>query len=369
MSVAVLGLGLVLLRCGSSDSGGGPAGGSGGTSGGASGGASGHAGAAQAGATHAGSGNAGAGHAGESSGGGAGESEAGSAGASEAGAGGEGPGQGVAETLKYVFNKQSIPTTMGQFAADLNGDTVDDNQYAVVGATLAAQGVIPQATSDAETAAGRGLELSLLHVADSNLVKSAGAILDLARASEKASPDFGGTGMFTIDATAPSATLPGAIAGGVFTSKPVQVGEKPQKLSLRLPFGVAIDVPVYVFSVKTHVAENGFTTGQLNGAMLATDVDALVPPALATTLNATCAGVNSTSATCLAFLTTFDTDHNKTISADEVRANTLVKAVLGPDLKLFDALGKYAPSTAANAVKDSFSVGIGFTAVTAVFAE
>jgi len=370
MSVAVLGLGLVLLRCGSSDEPGGSGSGGGGAAGaGTAGAGGGHAGSNTAGAPHAGSGTAGGSTAGSPAGGAAGASEAG-AGGDDIGAGGDDIGAGGAPvelTLGFVLNSQILPTPANPRAVDLDGNGVADNAYQALVTGLTNLGYPEQSVADAESAAGRGLQLARLTVKDSNLVQSAGTILDLARAVTHASPDFGGSGTFAVDGTALSATLPGAIAAGAVTTTAVQIGEKPQKVLLRLPFAVAVDVPVSVFSVSAHVAATGLTVGQLNGAIAGTDVDALVPPAIAAQVNTVCPATD-TSATCLGVWNTLDVNHDKSVSAEEVRTNSLLKSLLASDVKLFDALGKYAPNP-TSLTKDSLSVGIGFTAVKAIITQ
>ena len=131
---------------------------------------------------------------------------------------------------------------------------------------------------------------------------------------------------------------------------------------LHLPFGGTVDLPFSVYSISFHVAANGLSQGQLNGAALASDVDAVVPPALAAAIDQSCAGVATPSQQCQAALLLLDTDHDQRISAAELRASNLVKGALAPDVKLFDVHGKFAPDGAA-AVKDALSLGFGFTAV------
>jgi hypothetical protein len=287
--------------------------------------------------------------------------QAGATGAQAGSAGGDLPPN--AETLSYVLDKQTVPLMGSQFAADIDGDGNADNAYGKLNAALESAGLDSQGTSDAETAAGRGLQLLALTVLNSNLMTSIGTSSELSRAVTKAAPDFGGTGSFKADGSAPTASFVGAIFNGQFSNVPVAQGSTPQRLLLRLEFGEPVDVPVEVYALSFHVTETGLALGQLNGAILASDVDMYVPPALAASFNQACAALPDSS-TCKMNLSLFDTNKDKTVSADEVRANSLLEAVLAPDLKLLDADGHYAPDSAA-AVKDSFSVGIGFSAARA----
>ena len=62
-------------------------------------------------------------------------------------------------------------------------------------------------------------------------------------------------------------------------------------------------------------------------------------------------------------LSLFDVNHDYRITADELRANNLINAVLQADLDLFGANG----SPGHDGVKDAVSLGLGFTAKSAIF--
>jgi hypothetical protein len=70
-------------------------------------------------------------------------------------------------------------------------------------------------------------------------------------------------------------------------------------------------------------------------------------------------------------LMTFDQartgNNDGSIEPNEVVNNALVVALLGPDLDLFDAMGNFNPNT--DGVQDSISLGVGFTAVQAIFPD
>ncbi|HEY1535795.1 MAG TPA: hypothetical protein VGF76_17365 [Polyangiaceae bacterium] len=368
---AVLGFGLIALRCGagtgSSDNG---AAGAHASSAGAAASSAGAA-ASSAGAAASDAGSTGS-DAGETNSAGGADDVGGSTAQAGSGAAGAQAGSGGgdlppnAETLDYVSNEQTLPLMKSQFAVDLDGDGNADNAYGKLNGALEAQGVDLQGASDTESAAGRGLQLLALTVLNSNLVTSIGASSTLSRAVAQAAPDFGGTGSFRADGAAPSTSLLGAILNGQFRSVPIAQGSPPQRLLLRLEFGGPVDVPVEVYALSFQVAESGLSVGQLNGAIIASDMDMYVPPALAASLNQACTAQPDGTA-CKMNLSLFDANKDMTISADEVRTNALLKSVLAPDVKLLDTDGHYAPDAAATA-KDSFSVGIGFSAVRAKIA-
>jgi hypothetical protein len=99
----------------------------------------------------------------------------------------------------------------------------------------------------------------------------------------------------------------------------------------------------------------------------ARDTNAIRVVGISGKVNTVCP-VTDTSVTCVGLWTTSDTNHDNSVSADEVRANALLKSILASDVKLFDAQGKYAPNPTAVA-KDALSVGIGFSAVKALITQ
>jgi hypothetical protein len=91
-------------------------------------------------------------------------------------------------------------------------------------------------------------------------------------------------------------------------------------------------------------------------------------PALTAQLDAL-ASQSTCDADCVQTRTTFDLNHDGHITVDEVSgAHTVLGSLLVPDVALFDANGNWAPDP-TNAVKDSFSLGVGFQAVPASFIE
>jgi hypothetical protein len=142
----------------------------------------------------------------------------------------------------------------------------------------------------------------------------------------------------------------------------------------------------------------GLIAGQINGAIKNSDVQNSVVPTLAKALTKQVQsgfGMMSTNQQLLDIFDTGGTDStppsgclnsdgtpscknsapgaaafgqcaqkaDHIISTCEVATNSLIKNVLTPDVQMFQN-GVYAPS-AANTMKDSLSVGVGFTAVPA----
>jgi hypothetical protein len=64
-------------------------------------------------------------------------------------------------------------------------------------------------------------------------------------------------------------------------------------------------------------------------------------------------------------LQAFDSDQNGTITIQELENNPLLMLAVSPDLDLLDASGNFNPGQ--DGVKDSYSVGLGFTCVPDTF--
>ena len=60
-----------------------------------------------------------------------------------------------------------------------------------------------------------------------------------------------------------------------------------------------------------------------------------------------------------------DSDGNGTITVAEFESNPLLMMAVSPDLDLLDASGKFNPNQ--DGVKDSYSMGLGFTCAPAIF--
>ena len=64
----------------------------------------------------------------------------------------------------------------------------------------------------------------------------------------------------------------------------------------------------------------------------------------------------------------FDENEDGMVTEEELRANALIESTVGnPDLDLFDGDGQFDPNV--DGVKDSLSLGLGFTAVGARVVE
>ena len=333
--------------------------GSGGTSGkGGSGGTAGNSG----GATGGGGGTTGDG--GGATGGGAGTSGgSGGAAGGPMDAGADVDASGPKQVFRYVTNAIVLPTARADFALDLNGDARADNQLGNIVQALTSQGIDLQSEQDASVAAGTGLELLRLEASNAGLQEDPTASVTLFRATNTASPDFSGSGTFTVEGAA-RREFNGVLTSATFISNPPPVGVPPVKLDVRLAlFG---ELPLIAARVRFTTSGSRLVEGKINGAVLQSDVTATLIPAFAQRMDAMIKG-DTCSSLCTQIKQLFDADQNGTITVQEITTNAIIRNILAPDVDLLDATGNLNPNP-ANTEKDALSIAIGFSAVKANFA-
>jgi hypothetical protein len=172
------------------------------------------------------------------------------------------------------------------------------------------------------------------------------------------SPKFDGTDAFTRDTSVNTDPLIGKITSGIFQGGP---GE----LAISLTFGdQSIDVTLRGAYVRADISE-GSCDGKLGGGLSVQELDSEVLPAVARfadgMVQQDCSG--GSACTCAAgtigktVQEFFDSNGDCTVPADEIRANTLVKAAFKADVDLMGDDGEL----------DSMSFGVGIHCVKASF--
>ena len=160
-------------------------------------------------------------------------------------------------------------------------------------------------------------------------------------------------------------------------------------MTLRLPVSVIGTLAIDVVGARiTYLrsADGSISGGQVNGAIRHQDVQTKVVPTIAGALNLALQ-TNPSSTQSMQALAVFDDGGAATagcgttcqnldgscakasdgvIGDCEIASSPLMQTALAPDVQLFDANGTYHPNP-ANALKDSLSLGIRFTAVPATF--
>jgi len=267
-------------------------------------------------------------------------------------------------SFHYVTDSLKIGGTANQaasFGLDLNNDGRLDN---ALGAVFA--GLSNVFRFDAQIAASlQAGDVVILHSlrADS-LDRDRAASWQLFLGTPQPNPVLTGGGTFVIDPAAPNnEKLKGAIDRGHFAGGPGVV-------SLRLGL-VPGQPPVELHLAAARIQADCTSTscsGKLGGGISRLEVDTVIIPAMAGAMQAvidadpTCVP-SSCTGTPRMILDLFDANHDFTITADELRGNFLIQAVLSPDVDLFDASG----SPGQDGIRESLSLGLGFTAKSAIF--
>jgi hypothetical protein len=266
------------------------------------------------------------------------------------------------------MNRLLVPTTQAQsqlFALDLDGDSHPDNLFGNALALLVSlsPGLDLQSTVDQGVHAGQVVMLQTLQTND--LVNNPDASWSIFLGQQTQSPPrFDGTDQFTLDASVPTDSLVnGPITSGHFT------GSRGNAHVRIIVMGEPVQLDLIGVRIEADVSKSGCTNGRLGGGITASDFQARVLPAIAAGLNQMVASDKGCSAGCSnpakILLQAFDTDKNGSISLDELKGNMLLNAAISPDLDLLDASGKFNPRQ--DGVKDSLSIGLGFTCVPAIF--
>jgi hypothetical protein len=272
-------------------------------------------------------------------------------------------------STKYATSSITLPKNSTTLAFDLDGDGTADNKLGAIISGLAAVNLMPQDSANSAVMDG-SLVLLMEEVstdATQQSASNAGTKLSVANgpAMGAAPPKYDGTDSFTINTMTSTAQFFGNIEAGTYTSNNPATSKTPVVLTIELPLVAgenALSIPVTAGRITYKADASGHVTGgQINGALKKTDVDMTVLPAVAALITKQVQAPNASSA-----IKMFDINMDGTVTVDELMQNTLISNFLAPDVQLFDAAGNYAPNP-AKTMKDSLSLGIGFTAVKASF--
>lgn len=270
----------------------------------------------------------------------------------------------------YVTNAFHLPSTNAEatsFGRDLDGDKKRDNQLGRALVTLAGQGLDLRAAQDDAIASG---DIVMLHsLRASSLANTRNATWQVLYGEPTAEPDLSGTGSFVVALDQPrSARLDATIKDHLVRTSP---GRIPVQLDLGVEheFGQMMTLGMKQAVVTATCTRHGCLDGKISGALTTVEIDTVLIPELAALLQSfvarDCPGPGPESCQSESSGQTiqaiFDTDNDLQVTADEVRENSLMQAVLAPDLDLAEADG----SRGHDGVMDAISFGFGFTAAPA----
>lgn len=261
-----------------------------------------------------------------------------------------------------------------RLALDLDGDQQPDNALGGLLAAIASQAGLPIAADQVKAVEG-GRALTLVGLEDLVVGEGGPVSVRIAPGSDldgDAADNFSGSEPFAL---APLEGADGMMPGTLGAGGRLRAG--PGSVPVLLAFA---GVPPAVISlvgvgggIDCEASASGLASGRLGAALTEEEVDQRLIPAMA-------AGIDEVmqrdcpDALCedgspgeqLAIF--FDDNEDGRLTEEELLSNSLIASTIGnPDLDLFDAGGVYNPGV--DGVKDSLSLGVGFTAVSAVVEE
>jgi hypothetical protein len=275
------------------------------------------------------------------------------------------PGAWSYPERQYVLNELTLPFTAAQardFGFDLDGDGQPNNVLGELLSGVRSMFTDPQGVVDQVMNEGRIIQLFSLYA--QGVAASPTAILWTFLGEPRAltvGPQPGDS--FTLDATAgQDLYLGGAIRGGGGS-----FGDDAATATVVIPLTstTMVTLTLHRARVELDLGAGGETleSGRLGGAVLLSDVQQQIVPLLDGEMVKSCTarttGGDPPNCGCAAdsgaetIRTVFDRDGDCVISAAEVQENTLAQSLLTPDVTLPAGPG--------------VSVGLGFTAVRAVF--
>jgi hypothetical protein len=266
---------------------------------------------------------------------------------------------------QFVASKVTLPKNSMSLAFDLDGDGTADNRLGNIIQAISALNLDPQSSADDAVASGSLLLLIEAQSTDASMQAASNAGAKLALGTKPATPPtFDGNDALTVSTATQPAQFYGNITAGTFVSNNPATTENPVTLTLGLPLVEGqppLILPVTGGRITYKVGTDGkITGGQINGAVKKTDVDTVIIPAVAMLVTAELAKPDPSTA-----LKMFDPNMDGTVTADEIKMNSLISNFLAADIQLFEN-GVYKPNP-AKTNKDSLSLGLGFDAVAATF--
>ncbi len=279
---------------------------------------------------------------------------------------------------RYVVNRLILPKKKTDFAIDLNGDGITDNQLGQIIALLIDLGFDPQAAIDASISSGQMVHLLRLQTEDPLLKDDLLAGVTRYAGQPKDSPDFSGNGSFDINNQHPASDFFGTIVQGQFSSHNPATSSYPVTVQWELLLFKALMLTINGAHIQFKTGTDpqsgaaGLLSGQLQGSMKDSDVQGVVVPAIAVWLTQQIAA-DPNGKTAMQIGKLFDTggctNPNGTIAvaSDQMIdpcevSSSPVGSYLAPDVQIYDGNGKYAPNP-LNTKEDSLSLAFGFTAV------
>jgi hypothetical protein len=264
---------------------------------------------------------------------------------------------------QFVTDKLLLPATREQtqaFALNVDNDSQQnpDNKFGELLTLLTSTvpGLELQSTLDEAVDTGQLVSLHMVKTDDFLDDPSVSWSVFLGQRSLSV-PSFDGSDQFILDSATPLNTpIIGSLTNGRFIGGP---GAAQVRMVL---LGQQIEVDLIGVRLEADFSADGCVDGKLAGGVTVEEFRSRLLPAIAVGLNQIIKE-NNTAATPL--LRAFDSDKDGAITAKELEKNPILMIAVSPDLDLLDSSDKFNPGQ--DGVKDSYSIGLGFTCVPAVF--
>ena len=263
----------------------------------------------------------------------------------------------------FVTNKLLMPATKEQtqaFALNVDDDPQQnfDNKFGelLTLLTSAAPNLELQSTLDQAVETGQLVSLHMLQTDDFINDPSVSWSIFLGQATQTA-PNFDGFDKFTLDAATPrNSPIIGSLTNGHFMGGP---GAARVRMLL---LGQSVEVDLIGVRLEADFSADGCVDSKLGGGVTVEEFRDRLLPVIADGLNQF---IKADEAVTKTLLRAFDSDHDGVITARELEDNPVLMLAVSPDLDLLDSSGKFNPGQ--DGVKDSYSMGLGFTCVPADF--
>ncbi len=269
---------------------------------------------------------------------------------------------------RYVFDSLNVPDRASEndfLGFDLDNDSRHfiDNKLGSILQLIAANSGAPvdaQARNDDAVLGGQIIHLAQLRSTSFGTEDDVVFQLFLGEDAD-ANPgnNLGGAGTFTLAAVSPvNARQYGHLTTGVFSS--VEPGTATVTLSLGV--GGPLMFPLVAVQLRATVSPTGVTNARLGGGVTKAEMMANILPRWFQQLTQIVTTAPS-SAEAMAIKNLFDTNRDGTMTQNEFDASNTVQTMLSPDVDLLDASGELGQ----DGIKESISLGLGFSAVPASF--
>jgi hypothetical protein len=255
---------------------------------------------------------------------------------------GAAPGDGtpaVPMVQRYVIDQIQLPMRREDYADDLNGDGLLDNQLGTIEGTLSTNqddGSVSIPPMLAECARLPQVEVEGLGALDGDTQTT----LEV---------------HWLPAAGATPSILDGQAWQGRYVSMRARVSGEPVAGRVRLPiFSHTDPIELDMVAVEMELGRDARgLSGQLHGAIPPTvDIRPAAWAAFVQMLQNEPGGHDQ-------FVSEIDANHDGVVSLDEFEHDPIIANLIAPDVQLFDEAGHFAPS-AGNHARDSISLGFGF---------